>query len=206
MDFVNYSSYISVKYPFIDDRVFDGIFGAQINRVVKQLIKEFAEDNIERTGLKKLDRFSKRAIGVPKITLDTKEILSGYVGIFNNQKAEVITLSFVYDKVKKELVDLDNLFKRNFNYSFFIKQYINQKKKDMQTLVSKTEAAWIKEEQFNYYVLTKSGLTFFGDYNTIFGRRRFMIPYSEIISSIGNKSLLNYLKHRESKVQLQTGK
>lgn len=206
LDYVDFTSYISVKYPYINDGLFEDLIGGQVGKIVKRLIDEYTEESQDDSSSKTINRFSKRAIGIPKITLNTKEILSGYVSIFNNQKADVITLSFIYDKQKKELVDLNKLFKRNFNYSFFLKQYINQKKQDMLALVSKTEASWVKEEKFNYYVLNKGGLSFFGDYNTIFGRKKFMIPYYDIMSSISNKSVLNYLKRREAKNVESVGK
>lgn len=197
VDFVTFNSYISVKYPFLDDEVFDKAIGHKISGVVKEIVKEYEKNGLAHGSASSNKRFVNRAIGIHKITLDSEDLLSGSIDIYNNQKAEVVTLTFTYDKAKRELLDLDKIFKKNFNYSFFLKQYINQKKQDMVGLVSQTEAAWIKEEKFNYYVLTKGGLKFFGDHNTIFGRRSFMVPYHEIASSIGSKSLINYLKNRK---------
>ena len=56
----------------------------------------------------------------------------------------------------------------------------------------------LKKEDYKHYILAPDGLLFFTDFNVIFGRRHILIPFEEIINSIDNRSLENYLKKERS--------
>lgn len=194
---VDYQSFIAVKYPLLVDEKFDAIMMGRLTEAVKSILGEYAKLEQNEGSNIPSHRFSKRAIGVSKVTLESENIISGYITIYDNQKSDVQTITYTYDKGREDLLGLDDLFKKNFNYSFFLKQYINQKKKDMVGLVSQLEAVWLDNEKFTYYVLTPGGFKFFSNHNTIFGRKSFHIPYYEVESSLDNRSLVNYLKKRK---------
>lgn len=196
IDYVSHQSYIAVKYPNVD-KTFAAAMEQSIGDVVKEIVKEYSTVELENDLPLPSLRFKRRSIGVNKVTLDTQDLISGMLTFYNNQKSEVTTITYSYDKEKKEMLDLSKIFKKSFNYSFFLKQYINQKKDKMKGLMSPLESSWLKASAFNQYVLTQSGLKFFNDYNTVFGRKSFTIPYHEISSSIQQKSIAQYIKKRK---------
>ena len=196
MDYVTYQSYIVISYP-LQKGPFEKKISNEISETIKDIVEEYNTINGNQNSMIPGQRFKKRSIGINRIALNSNDLLSGHISIYDNQKAEVITITYSYDKDRKEMLDLSKIFKKNFNYSFFLKQYINQKKDSMKSLISPLESTWLKASKFHYYVLTHSGLKFFNDYNTIFGRKSFVIPYHEISSSIGHKSITNYIKKRK---------
>lgn len=195
-DFARHQSYVAVSYPK-EDEAFDEKFGAKIRHVVRDLAEEYGAYEVKNGVNSPGNRFSHRTISVDKRSLDSDELISGHLTFYNNQSNKVETLTYSYDRSKKEMLTLNKIFKKNFNYSFFLKQYIAQKKEKMEPLLSPLESTWFKATSFHHYELTDSGLKFFSDYNTIFGRKSFTIPYHEIASSIGQKSIANYIKKRK---------
>ena len=195
IDYVSYQSYVVVSYPLMEG-TFEKKMSHEISKIVKEVIAEHNSDSETSSSIPSM-RFVKRSIGINKVALNSEKLLSGFVSFYDNQKAEVVTITYTYDKDKEEMLDLSKIFKKNFNYSFFLKQYINQKKESMESLISPLESSWLKSSKFHHYVLTDSGLKFFSDHNTIFGRKSFTIPYHEVSSSIGQKSIANYIKKRK---------
>ena len=195
-DYVSHQSYIAVSYPSVDE-AFDKKISNKINTIVRDMAEEYGVKELESGSHSPGNRFSNRTIAINKITLDSKDLISGHLTFYDNQSSDVSTLTYTYDKNKKEMLGLSKIFKKNFNYSFFLKQYINQKKEKMQTVSTPLETSWINATSFHHYVLTDSGLQLLSDYNTIFGRKSFTIPYHEVSSSIGQKSISNYIKNRK---------
>ena len=196
IDFVSHQSYIAVSFPR-EDEFFQKKMEGRIRSIIREISENYGAQEVVSGQNGADNRFKKRTIAVNKVTLDSKEILSGHITFFDNQNNDVNTLTYTYDRAKKEMLGLSKIFKKNFDYSFFLKQYINQKKDKMVPLLSNLESKWIKNSSFHYYVLTDSGLKFFNDYNSIFGRKSFIIPYHEVSSSISQKSIANYIKKRQ---------
>jgi len=195
IDYVTYQSYVAVSYPLMEG-FFEKKMSHKISEIVKKVIEEYNKDDVTSSSIPS-KRFVKRSIGINKVALNSDQLLSGFISFYDNQKADVVTITYTYDKDKREMLDLSKIFKKNFNYSFFLKQYINQKKESMESLITPLESTWLKASDFHHYVLTDSGLKFFSDHSTIFGRKSFTIPYHEVSSSIGHKSIANYIKKRK---------
>ncbi len=194
--FVSHQSYIAVSYPRVDD-TFDDKFGKKINSIIRNVAESYGVAEIENGSDLPSNRFKQRTLAVNKVTLNSEKLISGHLTFYDNQTSDVKTLTYTYDRDKKEMLGLSQIFKKNFNYSFFLKQYISQKKEKMKTVLTPLETKWINAAPFHHYVLTSSGLQFLSDYNTIFGRKSFTIPYHEVSSSIGQKSISNYIKKRK---------
>ncbi|MEE9374398.1 MAG: hypothetical protein V3V00_15185 [Saprospiraceae bacterium] len=195
-DYSSHQSYFAVSYPVID-HIFDRMMGKKISVILREIAENYGIKEITNGPNTPNNRFIHRTIAINKVALNSDKIISGYLTFFDNQSVDVITLTYTYDKNKKEMLGLSKIFKKNFNYSFFLKQYINQKKEKMIPMLSSLELTWLKASPFHHYVLTESGLKFFSEYNAIFGRKSFTIPYHEVASSIGQKSITNYIKKRK---------
>ena len=195
-DYVSHQSYIAVSYPKVDEH-FDKKVNPRINKTIRDLAESYGVKELENGSNTPANRFQHRTIGVNKTTLNSDDLISGHITFYDNQSSDISTLTYAYDKDKEEILGLSKIFKKNFNYSFFLKQYIAQKKEKMSTVLSPLETTWVDATSFHHYVLTESGLKFLSDYNTIFGRKSFTIPYHEVSSSIGQKSIANYIKKRK---------
>jgi len=196
VDHATHQSYAAVVIPEVDEG-FQNRLTLKMGSVIRDIAESYGAKEIMTEQNSPNNRFENRTLAVHKITLDSEDLISGFVTFYDNQSSDVHTITYSYDRDKKEMLGLTKIFKKNFDYAFFLKQYIKQKKSQTAPLLSTLQSKWVKHSSFHHYVLTDTGLQFFNDYDPIFGRYNFTIPYYEISSSIGHKTINNYIKKRK---------
>lgn len=184
----SFDSFHSYNYPILDDKTFD----TWINKEMALHIPKKQEEEVYRMDLSQ--RFAKRNFKDFYITLFSNNILSGYLYDLSNNSNQVQTTSFIYDLNKSKFYKIEDLFKRDFDYAFFLKGYITKAKRGDLSKENRSIQQLIKEADYKHYVLTPEGILFFTDFNVVYGRREILIPYEEINNYLDNKNVENYLK------------
>ena len=186
--FHSFDEFHSYNYPVLDDKPFD-------RWITQKMEGDFA--NLEQEDLDRMDlsqRLAKRNFKDFYITLFSKNILSGYLYEVSNTSNQVKTSSFIYDLNKSKFYKIEDLFKRDFDYAFFLKGYLTKAKRGRLVKEDRAIQKLIKEADYKHYVLTPQGVLFFTDFNVIYGRREILIPYEDVRSYLDNKNVENYLK------------
>jgi len=182
------SSFGSYSYPIVSQKKFDNW--------VKQIVtdqKVKVASSVLSTSIDYTDRFKDRSYGDFYITLLSKEIISGYLVFYNNNSNRMETFPFNYNMAEKKFYRMKDFFKNDFDYPFFLKSFIEKKKRLLLYKEDSVIKEMIRPAPFSHYVLAPGGIIFFTDFNTIYGRRNILIPYDEIRSFINDKTLSNYI-------------
>lgn len=177
------SYFTTYSYPVLGQRKFDNW--------IEGVIKTKKENNSQSN---EGERFENRSHGDFYITLLSKELICGYLVFYNNETSRMETIPFNYNRSKNKFYRIKDIFRKDFNFSFFLKSYIDKQKRNILYKEESIIKELIKGEPFSHYNFSPSGLVFFTDFNTIFGRRHILIPFEEIESFIGDKTITNYLK------------
>ena len=77
------------------------------------------------------DRFNNRAYGDFYLTMLTNDIISGYLIFYGTHTTKMKTIAFNYDRRKKQSFGLQEIFRSDFDYPFFLKKFLEKKKKGM---------------------------------------------------------------------------
>ncbi|MFT4566310.1 MAG: hypothetical protein ACI9FN_001265 [Saprospiraceae bacterium] len=190
------SYFISYDFPILKQKTFDKWLKAVIQKELKKEIKRLDQvvEEDESTY-----RFKYRSYGDFYISLVSDEIISGYMLLRSSNESRLRTIPFNYDRDKKRFYNLKDVFKRDFDYPYFLKTYINKQKRNLLYKEQGVAKQLISEEPFSHMVFSPSGLIFFTDFNTIFGRRHIVIPFEEIKSFIGSRSISKYIQKERFK-------
>ncbi len=188
-----YDYFYNYRYPVFEERKFDKyiktIVENQLNSFQRGLDKERQDD--EEFDLD--HRLRDRGIGDFFVSLVTEELISGYLTFHSTNNNTTETVSFTYDRSKDRFYELRDFWKKEFNFTYFLKSFLENKKRELLLKEDPYVKRMLKDVPFNHYNLTAKGLVFFTDYNFVYGRRSILISYDEIMSFIDNKSLGNFL-------------
>lgn len=188
--------FISIDYPAIGHETFDLWLDGKVkeywNQESSRLQKKVGEEYPSH-------RFQYRSYGDFYISLASEEIISGYMFFRSSDQGRMITIPFNYDIAKNKFYQLRDIFKKDFDWPFFLKTYLEKQKRNIAYKEQHIVKKLIQEEPFSHMILTPSGLVFFTDFNTIFGRRHIVIPFDEILSFLDDKSIVKYIQKERFK-------
>jgi|GEM_PF-2362302 len=142
------------------------------------------------------ERLTNRAIGDFYISLISEDIISGYLTFYNTQNPRIETVPFSFDRAKNKFYNLRNIWRKDFNYSYFLKSIIENKKR---ALIQKEEALvkkMLKDTPFSHFNISSKGMVFFTDHNFVYGRRHILVPFDEITGFISDRSLSNLINDK----------
>jgi len=183
--------FYAYRYPKIGDESLEKYLKVLVENQLA-LFRKSIPPKVEEAEPK--DRWQHRGIGDFYLTLVTPEIISGFLFFHSSDDTKVKTQAFSYNRSRKEFIDLRAIWKRSFNFSYFLKTTIENEKR---TLI-KPENAIVKkillEDKFTHFALSPMGLLFFSDYNVLFGRRAIVLPYKDVGSFITDKSILQLIE------------
>lgn len=190
-----YDNYYSFEYPKIGTKKFDD----WADRVIKIKIEEFLTTTPTDEDFEPTSRFKEYTYNDFFITIATEEIISGYFTFYNSRKNTAETLTFLFDRQKKSFKTIREIWKKDFNFSYYLKSAIKDKKRKILKKENGVSKRLVEETAFNHYVLQPNGILFFTDHNTFFGRRSILLPFDEIGGFIENKTIQNFLKRTSNR-------
>jgi len=190
------SYFISFDIPVLQQKKFDSwlqtIIAKELEKEITRLEKIVAEDDDAY-------RFKYRSYGDFYISLVSDEIISGYIILRASDHNRLQTIPFNYDRDKERFYKIKDIFKKDFDYPYFLKSNISKQKRNLLYKEQGVVKGLINEEPFTHMVFSPSGLIFFTDFNSIYGRRHIVIPFEEIKSFIGDKSISKYIQKERFK-------
>jgi hypothetical protein len=89
------------------------------------------------------------------------------------------SLPFTYDRRLNRIISIEEMFDKDFDYKSFFAEYISWKKKEMMSVnTSNRFRAYMEVEYFSYCTLRPEGLCFSSEFNSVWGLRKIIIPYT----------------------------
>ena len=192
MNCIEYADYFS-NYDFLYPKSHDPLFDQIMSFLIKDWIQECktTSSSIRNNPSRPDLRASQRGYAWTEITQFKDHFLSGLLTFHNTWNEEKMTKAFNYDFANKASIELEDIFKRKFDYRTYIKDYIraslladNTYKYDI------SYQAWMDQQNFTLFTVGKEGLEFFTDFHSIYGRQSVVLPYKKIKSNVKKKSTI----------------
>jgi len=175
-------------YPILESEKFDGWIEKQMStcRTSYNTYRDRAGEDTDQQSF--IGDFYISALG--------DHITSGYLYWSCDNSASVVTAPFIYDSERSKFYEIADLLRSDFDYAFFLEQYLKKEKKQSLSDEEHIIRNALKKKHFKHYVLSHKGIVFFTDFNTLFGRRSILVPYKEIQGFVDNKTVANYFNKK----------
>ncbi len=187
-----YAYYVSVDVPSLGQKDFDAFLRSEAEGQINRWISLVSNSGADITDSEA--RFEHRFWGDFFITLMDKSIMSGYLYFQGSTVDVAYTLPFMYDIQRKRLFTLADIFKKEFDYPFFLKTYIEKKKRSGSRKEDSMVREMVKDENYTHFVIDHDGLIFFTEFHALYGRRSIKIPFTEVKGFIKHKTLESFIK------------
>ncbi len=186
-----YHFYHSYPVPSLGLKAFDDHLATALENEVSLFRKTF---DIDMSDLQPEDRLKYRSYGSFVITLMSPEFISGHLHIQDPLISRSITYPFTFDRNKKRFVRLREIWRDDFNFSYFLNRLIENQKREVVNKEKGDVRQILKSQAFTHFGLTPTALVFYTDFHFIYGRRSIYVPYDEIDTFIEDKTLSQYVK------------
>ncbi len=187
-----YHFYHSYPAPMIGQKAFDDHLATALEHELSKFKSTF---EIDLSDLQPEHRFKYKSYGDFVISLLSPEFISGFLHIQDPLTSRSTTYPYTYDRNKKRFVKLREIWKDDFNFSYFLKSLIENQKKEVVNKEKGEVRQILKGQPFSHFGLTPTAMVFFTDFHFIYGRRSIYVPYDEIDSFIEDKTLSQFIKN-----------
>lgn len=93
---------------------------------------------------------------------------------------QLIHYPFNFNLKSGEIIQLSDLFEKNSDYKYFIKQYIDSTKQILSARLNKKSSEFVEKDPFNYWILLPTGICFFTELHPLYGLYRILVPYRKL--------------------------
>ena len=187
---VGFDHFYNFSIPVLNDSKFDPYLNSIIGEYISKL-NEQSSENVEEP--ERSDRFLHSARGDFYISLLTDELVSGFLMFYGTEFPKPVTIPFSFDRNKKEIIDIREIWKKDFNFSFFLQSLIkDEARKNLQKEDAFTRRL-MDDITFSYFNFTMNELLIFTEFNLLYGRRVIAVPYESIASFIDHKAIQNLI-------------
>ncbi len=160
------------QYIKINDRFFDPWIESFITKWTEQVISFYQPGAIQE---------QRDAIANMDIDWISQDWVSGIFKFTEPWSDAERSLPFTFDRRLGRIISLDESFDKDFNHQVFFAEFISRKKKEMiEANNSNRFRAYLDLEYFNLWTLRPEGLCFTSEFNSVWGMRKIIIPYSLI--------------------------
>lgn len=182
------SSYLYMDYFSNFAFVYPRLKAANFNNWFGQLISDWLRDGTEEAAAFSLAhpqpvaelRATVRAYGWSDTELITKRIISGQVNYTCTWSAGEYSRAFNFDLKKGREINIEDIFKPEFNYKLFIDAFIRRNFTRHPLYEDPDFRAWLEQEDFRIFTVRRDGITFSTKFNILYGRVHITIPYTEL--------------------------
>jgi hypothetical protein len=192
-EYADFDFRIEWMYPAIQNASFNKWISDKIHfwkRDIKNEIQTLKKNN---DGISARDRFRYEAMAWTEIACKTNDIVSGKFLIQNNWNPEVMVQTFHYDLEKNNEFDIQSLFKQEIKDNESVTKAIDTQIATLPLDEKELMGTWLTPESYKYYILGEKGLIVSTGFNTIFGSKQIVIPYSELKEISRRSSVLRSL-------------
>ena len=138
-------------------------------------------------------RASLRAYGWCNIDMISDQLISGQLTFMNtwSKKQEGKNINFDFYTAKE--ITLKDIFKKDFDYQKFIRNYINKTINKHKRYRDYEFRKWLAEEDFPYFTLREEGISFSTNFNMLYGQQQIVISYDTLEKYLKKNSPIKHL-------------
>lgn len=178
--YMDYFSNFAFIYPELKSAAFNNWFGQLISDWQRDCTQEAAAfSEVHPLPMPEL-RASVRAYGWSDTELITKRIISGQVNYTCTWSTGEYSRAFNFDLKKGREINIEDIFKPEFNYKLFIDAFIRRNFTQHPLYDDPDFRAWLDQEDFRIFTIRGDGITFSTKFNIIYGRVHITIPFKEL--------------------------
>lgn len=158
------------QYIKINDRFFDPWIESFITKWTEQVISFYQPGAIQE---------QRDAIANMDIDWISAEWVSGIFKFTEPWSDEERSLPFTFDRRLGRIISLEECFDKDFDHRLFFNEFIASKKKEMIAANNSNRfKAYLDLEYFGLWTLRPEGLCFTSEFNSVWGMRKIIIPYT----------------------------
>jgi len=187
LEYADYYSSYDLLYPKSQDPLFDQI----MSFLVKDWIKECknVSTSTRQQPVQPELRARQRGYAWTEATFFKDHFLSGLLTFHSTWGTTKVTKAFNYDFANRASIELEDIFKRKFEYTTYIKDYIQTTlSADSNYRYNSDYKSWMDGQQFHLFTISSEGLVFFTDFHPIYGRKSIVLPYKKIKGNLKKKN------------------
>ena len=195
MSCLEYADYYT-NYDFLFPKSNSAIFNEYMVLLTNKWISDCRSNakEIRRKEASVDARASQRAYSWTDVAFLSENFISGMLTYHASWRGKEETKTFNFDLKKGEIILLEDLFKKGFDYRIFLKKYaaeqilrlpIYKRDKDFRN--------WVKDQKFEHFTIGKTGISLYTDFHIIYGRQQVFIPYKKIKSNIKKNATVRKL-------------
>lgn len=185
--------FYNFRHLYLNDKKFDNFIEQKVSEYVSQFEFEISDSGDEEDRDIEA-RFENRALGDFFLMLVSPDLISGYLTFHSSTQPRIMTTSFVYNRQKNSFVDLRKIWEKDFDFAFFLKKNIEQKKRELLKGEEAIVKKMLKKDKFQHFGISSRGIVFYTDFSYVYGRRHILIPFDEVENYIDEKAITNLLK------------
>ena len=134
----------------------------------------------------------RHAAGWVDFSCFSKEIMSGTLTTYVPDQEKYQRSTFIIDRVANELINTDDLFKRNEEVEDFLSAQIQEYKMGLQ-VQDQEYKNWMMAESVHHITLRQEGIALQSEFDPTFGELTAVIPYDRLRQLLRKKSVINHL-------------
>lgn len=188
-----FSYFYNFRHPYLNDKKFDSFIEQKVTEYISQFEFEISDKGADEDQNIEL-RFKNRALGDFFLMLVSPDLISGYLTFHSSTQPTIMTTSFIYNRQKDSFIDLRKIWEKDFDFAFFLRKNIEQKKRALLKGEEAIIKKMLKEDKFQHFGISSRGIVFYTDFSFMYGRRQILIPFDEIEHYINEKAITNLLK------------
>lgn len=187
LEYADYYSSYDLLYPKSNDPLFDQIMSFLVKDWIKEC-KTISTNSRQQPASPEL-RAQQRGYAWTEATFFSDHFFSGLLTFHSTWGNAKVTKAFNYDFANRASIELEDIFKRKFDYKTYIKEYIQKGLlSDNNYRYDIDYRSWIDRQQFHLFTVNNEGLVFFTDFHPVYGRKSICLPYKKIKGNLKKKN------------------
>ncbi len=185
ISFINKAYRYYISFPLLKSK---SIHFDKEMRVLAETYK-MELDKLEKSKLDLENRLQLSANAWFDVDFISNNVISGTIISQKSYEDEIKTTSIIIKIKNGKYIDVKKQFKSDFNYGFFINQFL---KNEINTMYKdKTISKWyhLKPNDFKNITICKAGIVYSTKFNSIIGTIKVIIPYGDIKDKLTRKSI-----------------
>jgi len=177
---------IEVEKPSLGKQKFDDWLDISIKSWIQSNTKDTKTLTSHDVGAS--DRWKDVGYAWVEVDYFDKELISGTIYLQSSKSKKTSKQSFIYDLDRNKPIKIADLFEDARDTKTYFKQVIAAKKKEKSW---DTECKkWVAEDNFDFVTVRSNGLRFHTNFNSLYGEREIIIPFSELTTKYKLKNIL----------------
>ncbi|MGB4838257.1 MAG: hypothetical protein WBP08_04610 [Saprospiraceae bacterium] len=182
-EYADYHSRLVCSMPLTNNKRFNKWINTAFKNWLDESLIKLRAVGSEDVGTN--DRWILSAQGWVDIYLFDSDIISGNIYMQSSWYNQTEKIPFIYDLKYGKLLELKDIFDNKFDSKEYFRNLIPEMIKSITW--SDNAKSWVLNQSFNHICLKDEGICFSTSFNTIYGEKEIIIPYSTVEQNLKSR-------------------